>query len=193
MADSISENRRPQAGRRISVHTRTGQYLISHNSHFQHSRVHRFRNENCKSERQRDRLDLEKGTERKRGERNSLFRFFRLHDHKVEGEITHVTARIRTRRLLERHAGALETLEHDFEEFPLLRVHVRRLEVIDAEEAIVEGADVLAEEVPALGYHTTGPVHTVRMVEAIYVEPRRGHTARRGPALGYEFPELGGG
>lgn len=115
-----------------------------------------------------------------------------LHDLIIDGEVAHIDARVGARRLLERDTRILETFEHDFQQLPLLRVHVCGLEIVDAEEAVLELADVLVEEVAALGDDAARPV-AVGVVEGVGVEPVSGDVAAPGAGVGDELPEgLGG-
>lgn len=122
-----------------------------------------------------------------------LFRLLGLHDHVVKGEISNISARVGTRCLVQGDAGVLKALKDDLEKLSLLGVHVGCLEVANAEEAVVEIADVLVvQEVTPLGHHTAGSVHAVFVVESIDVEPGSWHTALSGAPFGDELPEVCG-
>lgn len=92
----------------------------------------------------------------------------------VDREVPHEDARRRARHAFQARPGALETLKDDFEQLPLLRVHVCGLEVVDAEEVVVELAYVFVDKVAAGHISAAAVVATFGVIETIdVVSPRR--------------------
>ena len=92
-----------------------------------------------------------------------------LHGDEIRHEIADIATDVGVRDLVQREAGVFERLEDNLEQLPLLWVHIRGLEVVDAEEGVLEPADIVLNEVAALHVERAGPVR-VRVVEAVDVE-----------------------
>lgn len=112
-----------------------------------------------------------------------IVKITRLLDLVVHSEVADKHASIGPGDAIHGHASIFQTLIHDLEDLPLLRVHVGGLEVVDAEEAIVELPDVFLQEIPAVCIHDAGRVG-VRLVEAIDVEARGRDTSLAGLLVG---------
>lgn len=106
-----------------------------------------------------------------------VFRVSGLYYLVVDSEVSNIASCVGTRNFVKWDTRALETLKDSFEELPLLWIHIRGLEVIDTEKAILEGTRVLIEKVATLGVHTAWPIYPIRMVEGVSVEPRAGNIA----------------
>lgn len=97
-----------------------------------------------------------------------ILRILGLHGDVVDGEIANIASHIGPVDVLQCSAGTLKALVADLQEFSLLRIHVRRFQIVDPEEAVVELPDIVLDEVAAFGIHATGPL-AVGMVEALDV------------------------
>ena len=114
-----------------------------------------------------------------------------LHRLIIDREIAHEDAGIGARDALHGRAGALEAFEHNFEQFALLWVHVRCLEVVDAEEAVVELTDVLFEEIASGNIHGASTA-TIGVIERVDVVTLRRDSALSGLFVHHQVPEAWG-
>ena len=119
-----------------------------------------------------------------------LIRFFCLHHLEVESEVADKTAGIRPRSFVERNTGVLEAFKNDFKQLPLLRIHVSGLEIIDAEETVLELPNIIFEEVATLRHDAAWTVHAVGVIEAVDVESRFRDIALCGSTRSEKIPEL---
>lgn len=88
----------------------------------------------------------------------------------VDGEVADVDTGERAGEALHGGAGALEGLVDDLEKLSLLWVHVGGLKVVDAEETIVEIAQILIDEVSTRNVGASAAL-TVRVIETLQVVP----------------------
>ncbi len=121
-----------------------------------------------------------------------IFRVFQLHRDEVGHEVAHIATDVGPGDILQRQPGVFEALKDHFEQFSLLWVHVRSLEVIDAEEGVLKRPDVFVDKIASSCVQTARAI-AVRVVEPIDIEP-----GGREPTLGrssrsQEVPELGAG
>lgn len=100
-----------------------------------------------------------------------LIRVPQLHNLEVHGEVAHIAARVRARSVGKRDTRVLEALKYDLEQFSLLGIHVSCLEIVDAEKAILELANVFFQKIAALHRHATRTVHALRVIKAPDIEP----------------------
>ena len=117
-----------------------------------------------------------------------VVRITRLHGQIVDREISHEDARVGARHAVHGRSRALKAFEDDFEQLALLRVHVRGLEVIDAEEAVVKLTHVLVQEIAALNVHGAAAA-AVRVVEGFAVVAFGRYRAMGRPLMHQEVPE----
>lgn len=99
-----------------------------------------------------------------------------LHNLVINGEVPDVYASVGARGLFERYTRVLETLKDGLQQLALLGVHIQRLEIVYAEEAVLKLPAVLVEEVPPLGDDTPWAI-AIWVVEGIDVKPRLGDVA----------------
>lgn len=113
----------------------------------------------------------------------------RLQDREVCKEIRDIAANISTRYCFQSDACAFKALKANFEELSLLRVHVRGLEIIDTEEGIIEGSQVVFEEVSTSAVDATRIVW-VRVMEALGIEARAWNIAVTATSVNQEIPKF---
>lgn len=109
----------------------------------------------------------------------------------IDGEVTDVDTSVGAGEALHGGAGALKGLIGDFEELALLRIHVGGLEVVDTEEAIVEVAQILVDEVSTRDVGATAAL-TVGVVVTLDVVSLLGGRTLSGLLVDQEVPEGGG-
>ena len=114
-----------------------------------------------------------------------------LHHLIIDSEISHITPRVGTRNLVKWNSGTFKTLKDNFKELALLWIHRSRFEVINAKETVLEGSNVVLEEVAALGVHAAGPVYALGMIEGVDIEPRAWNTTLSRAAVCQQIPKLG--
>lgn len=98
-----------------------------------------------------------------------IVRVARLARLVVDREVAYKDARQRPRQAYQARSRTLQTLKDDLEELALLRVHIRGLEVVDAEEVVVELANVLVDKVAAGHIGAAAVVAALGVVEAVDV------------------------
>ena len=139
-----------------------------------------------------DSVGQDGGTQTSRGVSVGVLGILELHGDEVGDEVADIATDVGVRDLIQREAGVLERLEDHLKQLALLGVHVCGLEVVDAEEGVLEPADVVLDEVAALHVERARTVR-VGVVEAVDVEARRWEAALGGTPGLEELPELGCG
>lgn len=120
-----------------------------------------------------------------------LIRILNLHKKVVMSKIAYINASIRPRYIVHGYACIFKAFKDNLKQLTLLRVHIRRLEVVDAEEAIIELAYVFLQEIATIRVDYTSP-RCFGIVKPLNIKPINGYRALGRLLLGYEIPKVGG-
>lgn len=117
----------------------------------------------------------------------------RHHGLVVDGEVGDKDAHGGPGHAFHRDTSTLEALVDNLKEFALLRIHVRSLKVVNAEEAIIKRPDVLVDEVATWDIGCAAAVPAIGVVEAVNVVSFGWYGALGRLLVDDEVPEVRGG